>query len=70
MLHGWIVCENKKLAFQRQNQSTLRADTYQSIRDSVANRRQNPRHQDSLYHIESDKAVGRVILSSSFVGGP
>ena len=56
ILHAWIVCENQRLAFQRQNQTTLRADTYRNIRDSVANRRQDRRQEDSLYHneIEND----------------
>ena len=61
-LHVWIVCENQKPAFQRQNQTTLRTHTLQNIQEALPNHR----HQDSLYHIENEIAVGRVILASSF----
>ena len=66
ILHGWILCENQRLAYQRQNQKTLRAETFQNIQEAVANRR----HQDSLYHNENENAVGHVILASTFQGSP
>ena len=63
-LHAWIVCENQRLAFQRQNQTTLREDTYRNIQESVANRRQ----EVSLYHDEIENAVGHVFFGKFFPG--
>ena len=37
ILHGWILCENQRLAYQRQNPKTLRAETFQNIQEAVAN---------------------------------
>ena len=65
ILNAWITCENQRLNFQRQNQKTLRADTYRNLQEAVAERRQQA-PADSLYNNERENAVGRVILASSF----
>ena len=73
ILHAWILCENQRLAYQRQNQKTLRAKTFQNIQEAVANCREavaNCLDEDSLYHNENENAVGRVILASTFQGSP
>lgn len=66
MLSAWIVCENQRLNWLRQNQKTLRADTYQSVQEAVQERMT----RDSLYNNEPENAVGRIILASSFQGSP
>ena len=73
ILISWITCENQKLAYQQNNQTALRADTYQNVRDFVVQRQQGENEQappDSLYHNENENRVGRLILASSFVGSP
>merc|ERR1712082_37663 len=69
ILNAWITCENQRLNFQRQNQRTLRADTYRNLQEAVAERQQQA-PADSLYNNEQENAVGRVILASSFQGSP
>ena len=71
ILNAWITCENQRLAYQRGNQKTLRADTYKNLRQAVTERQQQQRAPaDSLYNNEHENAPGRVILASSFQGSP
>ena len=72
ILTSWICCENQKLNFARMNQKTLRADIYKNVRDYVSQRQQadHTQNQDSLYNEQPENRVGRLILPSSFVGGP
>ena len=71
ILFAWITCENQKLAWQRFNQKTLRADTFQNIQEAVTERlQQRSDPPDSLYNNEQENRVGRVILASSFIGSP
>ena len=50
----------------RQNQKTLRADTYQNLQEAVHERMRS----DSLFNNEPENTVGRLILASSFQSSP
>ena len=69
---AWFHIENQRLQYQRQNQKSLRADTYRTVRELTEQRQREvtPR-QDGLYPDDHQRAsIGRQILSSSFSGGP
>ena len=69
---GWIQVESQRLLYQTLNQKALRADSYKSLHEAVAERQREiePR-TDALYQDDHHTpAVGRKILSSSFSGGP
>ena len=53
ILNAWVTCENQRLNYMRQNQKTLRADTYKNLREAVADRQQ----ADSLYSSEQENRV-------------
>ena len=48
ILTSWITVENQKLAYQQQNQTSLQADTYQNVRDFVAQRQQGENEQQQV----------------------
>ena len=60
LLDLWLCVEAERLAFQRNNQDTLRAATYSGLQDAV------------VAELAGDpQRIGRqVILSSSFIGSP
>ena len=71
---AYVSIENQRLNYQRQNQKALRADSYKSVREAVEERLVElaPR-EDALYpddHQRPAANTGRMILSSSFPGGP
>ena len=69
---AWLAVENQKLQYQRQNQKALRADSYKNVREATDERRRElaPR-EDGMYPDDNHQpAIGRKILSSSFVGSP
>ena len=67
LLMGWVEVENQRLLYQSLNQKALRADSYKSLKEAVAEQQRT----DALYSDDHEKAkVGRKILSSSFMGGP
>ena len=69
---AWFLIENQRLRYQEQNQKSLRADTYKSVREITEERRRQlaPR-TDGLYPDDHRApTIGRKILSSSFAGGP
>ena len=72
ILYSWITNEDQKLHFIKTNQKLLRADSYKSIQKSVAERiqMQDQGQEDSLYHNEDEKKIGRVVLPSSYIGSP
>ena len=60
--------ESQRLKYQKNNQSSLRADSYKNVRDIVADR--GPM-LDKLTPEDHDLRIGRrIILSSSYVGSP
>ena len=66
-----MTCENQRLAFQRQNQKALRADTYKNLQEAVAEcQQERPAPPDSLYNNENENRVGRYILASSYQCSP
>ena len=72
---AWAQIENQRLAYQRQNQKALRADTYKSVQEATDARLQEleqlaPR-EDRIFPDDHRPAmIGRKILCSSFAGGP
>ena len=72
ILMSWLATENQKLEYQRRNQKALRADSYKNVREATEERRRDlaPR-EDGMFPDDSQQpAIGRKILSSSFVGSP
>ena len=69
---GWLAVENQKLAYQRLNQKALRADSYKNIREATEERRRDlaPREDGMFPDDNQQPAIGRKILSSSYVGSP
>ena len=68
---AWVQVENQRLLYQTLNQKALRADSYKSLKDAVAERqRELEPVMDALYTDDHRPAVGRKILSSSFSGSP
>ena len=70
---GWVVVENQRLNYQRQNQKALRADSYKNLRDATAERFRElePRAEGLFRDDHQQPLVGRrIILSSSFSGSP
>ena len=57
VVDAWAVCEQSKLAWVRNNQSTLRRDIYRGVADAIANAAVNGTEMGS-----------RVVLPSNFVG--
>ena len=58
----WAKVEQQRLLWVRNNQDTLRADTYGSVLEAS---------QQTPSSAPSSRAVGRrVVLPSSYVGGP
>ena len=71
ILDSWITCEDQRLKFIQFNQDKLRADSYKSIKDRVAQRKQRQDDApDSLYHNEDENQIGRVVLPGSYIGSP
>ena len=74
ILNGFTTMENQRLSYIRQNQQTLRADTYRNVREVVEQRRQEQQAEgggDALYNRDvGGPIVGRVILPSTFTGSP
>ena len=69
---AWLAVENQKLEYQRRNQKALRADSYKNVREAADERRRDlaPR-EDGMFADDSNQpAIGRKILSSSFIGSP
>ena len=69
---SWLAVENQKLTYQRMNQKALRADSYKNVKEATDERRRElaPR-EDGMYADDAQQpAIGRKILSSSFVGSP
>ena len=66
-LCGYTMIENQRLRYLMQNQATLRADTYQNVREAIETR---SNIQDSMYHNEAENTIGRIILPSSYTGSP
>ena len=56
------MIENQRLRYLMQNQSSLRADTYQNVQEAIEMR---SNIQDSLYHNEAENSIGRIILPSN-----
>ena len=69
---SWLAVENQKLQYQRQNQKALRADSYKNVREATEERRRDlaPREDGMFSDDNLQPAIGRKILSSSFVGSP
>ena len=69
---SWLAVENQKLEYQRQNQKALRADSYKNVREATEERRRElaPREDGMFPDDNHQPAIGRKILSSSFVGSP
>ena len=69
---SWLAVENQKLQYQRQNQKALRADSYKNVREATEERRRElaPRADGMFSDDNLQPAIGRKILSSSFVGSP
>ena len=69
---AWVAVENQKLNFQRNNQKALRADSYKNVKEATEERRRQlaPREDGMFPDDAQQPAIGRKILSSSFVGSP
>ena len=69
---SWLAVENQKLQYQRQNQKALRTDSYKNVREATEERRRDlaPREDGMFPDDNIQPAIGRKILSSSFVGSP
>ena len=69
---SWLATENQKLEYQRRNQKALRADSYKNVREATEERRLElaPREDGMFADDNHQPAIGRKILSSSFVGSP
>ena len=69
---AWLAVENQKLAYQRLNQKALRADSYKNVREATEERRPDlvPREDGMFPDDNQQPAIGRKILSSSYVGSP
>ena len=65
---GFKTVESQKLKYQRKNQKALRADTYKNVKEVISERMPMT---DKVYNDDHNLKVGkRIVLSSSFVGGP
>ena len=69
---AWVTAENQKLAYQRQHQKELRADTYKNIREVLEARQLEVAPVTDAMHEDDHRPtrIGKKILSSSFVGSP
>ena len=69
---AWVAVENQKLQNQKSNQKTLRADSYNNIKEATDERRRElaPREDGMFQDDTQQPAIGRKILSSSFIGSP
>ena len=69
---AWLAVENQKLEYQRLNQKALRADSYKNVREATEERRRDlaPREDGMFPDDNHQPAIGRKILSSSYVGSP
>ncbi len=58
-MDAYAAVEQNRLRYLRLNKTKLRADLYQGLQDTIS------------ANVNSDVAIGqRIILSSSFIGGP
>ena len=65
---AFTTMESQRLKFQRNNQSSLRADSYKNIREAINDRCPLT---DKVTADDHDLKLGkRIILSSSYVGSP
>ena len=65
---AFTTMESQRLKFQKNNQNSLRADSYKNVRDLVADR---VPMTDKVTSDDHNLRIGRrIILSSSYVGSP
>ncbi len=76
---SWVLIETQRLNWHKQNQTALRGDVYQNVKDFTEDRRRPPTGEDQRRRplIEDDQLYGndneigkKVILSSSLPGSP
>ena len=68
---GWVTTENQKLAYQRQNQKHLRADSYRNVKEVLEARQlELAPVTDAMEGDDHHPRTGKKILSSSFIGSP
>ena len=69
---AWVLIENQRLNYQRQNQKALRADSYKSVREATEERirEAGPRSDELLADDHQRPGIGRKILAGSHVGSP
>jgi len=68
---GWVTVENQKLAYQRQHQKELRADTYKNIREVLEARQLEVAPvTDAMHEDDHHPRTGKKILSSTYIGSP
>ena len=68
MCLGYTTMESQRLKFQRNNQKSLRADSYKNVKEAVEDR---VPIQDKITADDHELKLGkRIILSSSYVGSP
>ena len=61
---SWVVVENQRLNFQRQNQKALRADSYKNVREAIEEHFHElaPREDGMFPDDNQQPGVGRKIL--------
>ena len=65
---AFTTMESQRLKFQRNNQSSLRADSYKNVKEVVADRAPI---SDKVCPDDHNLKIGKkIVLSSSYVGGP
>lgn len=68
---AWVTVENQKLAYQRQHQKELRADSYKNIREVLQARQLEVAPvMDAMHGDDHRPRIGKKILSSTFIGSP
>ena len=68
---AWVTAENQKLAYQRQHQKELRADTYKNISEVLEARQLEVAPvTDAMHGDDHHTRIGKKVLSSTFIGGP
>ena len=65
---AFTTMESQRLKFQRNNQSSLRADSYKNVKEVVADRA--PMSDKVCLDDHNLKIGKKIVLSSSYVGGP
>ena len=69
---AYVIVENQRLNYQRQNQKALRADTYRNVQQVTEDRiREAGARADGIYNDDHvHPTTGRKILAGSMVGSP